>query len=399
MACGRRSPSDESDRPPGAKTGLSPDEPSVANAIAREELAGRRKGSSQPEHSTNALAELPSRPTCGVKTWATQTTAARRAISPARPMATASRPCGGATGDFWMLPARLVAYIGRSASGYAIDDRGERIEGQARFAAHLPNGAFGRGFDVRSALPAVRAYQPRALPRRREGLPCDLAVDRRDGHARRQQPRADGLGTGHPSPVPGHGVRGASYLGVPWDPQAHTAGWNLAYMPFWAGMLTEAQHPHPVVQRAVRQASWDLFFAENPVCAPPAFVSDPGVDLAELLEGRPLLVLLPAAGRRGMRLSANAGGEIRSEDVVRAIRAECQQSWSNIRKAIAALQGCPHAGFGRGLAPGRPPGRQEGVLKDRVHERNPGPGEVSLQRHNRVGEFPVMAVYVDQVSL
>jgi hypothetical protein len=34
-------------------------------------------------------------------------------------------------------------HIGRSASGYAIDDRGERIEGQARFAAHLPNGAFG----------------------------------------------------------------------------------------------------------------------------------------------------------------------------------------------------------------------------------------------------------------
>ena len=47
-----------------------------------------------------------------------------------------------------------------------------------------------------------------------------------------------------------------------------------------------------------------------------------------------------------MRLSANAGGEIRAEDVVRAIRAERHQSWSNIRKAIAALQGRPHAGFG-----------------------------------------------------
>jgi hypothetical protein len=134
--------------------------------------------------------------------------------------------------------------------------------------------------------------------------------------------------------------------GFPWDPQAYTAGWNLAYMPFWAGMLTEAQHPHPVVQRAVRQASWDLFFAENPVCAPPAFVSDPGVDLAELLEGRPLLVLIPAASQRGVRPSANAGGEIGAEDLVRAIRAERHQSWSNIGKAIAALQGRPHAGFG-----------------------------------------------------
>ena len=43
-------------------------------------------------------------------------------------------------------------------------------------------------------------------------------------------------------------------------------------------------------------------------------------------------------------------------------------------------------------------GGKEGVLKDRVHERNAAPGEVSLQRHDRVGELPVMAVYVDQVS-
>ncbi len=117
-------------------------------------------------------------------------------------------------------------------------------------------------------------------------------------------------------------------------------------MPFWAGMLTESQHPYPVVQRAVRQASWDLFFDENPVCAPPAFVSDPGVDLADLLEGRPLLVLVPAASRRGVRNLDNADSELEAEELVRAIRAERHQSWSNIRKAIAALQSRPHAGFG-----------------------------------------------------
>jgi hypothetical protein len=62
-------------------------------------------------------------------------------------------------------------------------------------------------------------------------------------------------------------------------------------MPHWAGMLTEAQHPHPEIVRALRQASWDLFFRANPVCAPPEFVSNPGINLEELLEGRPLLVL------------------------------------------------------------------------------------------------------------
>ena len=34
-------------------------------------------------------------------------------------------------------------------------------------------------------------------------------------------------------------------------------------MPFWAGMLTEEQHPHPELERAIRQASWDLYFRDN----------------------------------------------------------------------------------------------------------------------------------------
>jgi hypothetical protein len=134
----------------------------------------------------------------------------------------------------------------------------------------------------------------------------------------------------------GFGVR--HIWGHPWDPAAYTAGWNLAYMPHWAGMLTEAQHPNAQIEAAVRQASWDLFFRQSPVCAPPPFVSDPGVDLEELLEGRPLLVL--ARDRSVDR------GDGSVDDIVRALRAESQQSWSNIRKAIASLGGETHDGFG-----------------------------------------------------
>ncbi len=35
----------------------------------------------------------------------------------------------------------------------------------------------------------------------------------------------------------GYGVR--HIWGNPWDPGAFTAGWNLCYMPFWVGTLTE----------------------------------------------------------------------------------------------------------------------------------------------------------------
>ena len=59
--------------------------------------------------------------------------------------------------------------------------------------------------------------------------------------------------------------------GHPWNPDLFTAGWNLCYMPFWAGMLTEQQHPHPELERAIRQASWDLYFRDNPVCRPTGF--------------------------------------------------------------------------------------------------------------------------------
>ena len=87
----------------------------------------------------------------------------------------------------------------------------------------------------------------------------------------------------------GYGVR--HIWGNTHNPNAFTAGWNLCYMPFWAGMLTEDQHPHRELQQAIRQASWDLFFFGNRVCERPDFVEDPGMDLNAVLEGRPLLVL------------------------------------------------------------------------------------------------------------
>lgn len=126
--------------------------------------------------------------------------------------------------------------------------------------------------------------------------------------------------------------------GHPWDPSAFTAGWNLSYMPHWAGMLTESQHPHTPIEEAIRQASWDLFFRDDPVCETPPFVREPGLKLEELLEGRPLLVLV--------RSEDVNPGDRSPEDAVRALRVQRRQSWSNLRKAIASLEGMPHEPFG-----------------------------------------------------
>ena len=92
----------------------------------------------------------------------------------------------------------------------------------------------------------------------------------------------------------------------PWDPDAFTAGWNLCYMPFWAGMLTEPKHPHPELERAVQQAAWDLYFGRDPVCTPPDFVTDPGVDLVAMLDGQPILLLTGGGATGGRRKSASA---------------------------------------------------------------------------------------------
>ena len=140
----------------------------------------------------------------------------------------------------------------------------------------------------------------------------------------------------------GYGVR--HVWGYPWNPDAFTAGWNLCYMPFWAGMLTESQHPYPELESAIRQAAWDLFFCHDPVCAPPDFVTNPGVDLDAILCGQPLLIL---AG--GLACANRQGSWASGEDIdarIREIRRATNQSWSNLLKAVLSLQGKPHEPFG-----------------------------------------------------
>ena len=142
----------------------------------------------------------------------------------------------------------------------------------------------------------------------------------------------------------GYGVR--HVWGHPWDPDAFTAGWNLCYMPFWAGMLTERQHPHPELEGAVRQAAWDLYFRNDPVCAPPEFVADPGIDLNAILRGQPVLIL--SEGTASVNGPAPAcGGSGEEIDVrIRELRSITRQSWSNLLIAVRSLQGKPHEPFG-----------------------------------------------------
>ena len=139
----------------------------------------------------------------------------------------------------------------------------------------------------------------------------------------------------------GYGVR--HVWGHPWDPDAFTAGWNLCYMPYWAGMLTEEQHPHEELARAVRQAAWDLHFRDDPVCSPPDFVSDPGLDLDAVLNGLPVLILTARAAAKEP-LPPNASCS-HIDEVLREVRRMKKQSWSNLCKAVLALQAKPHSPF------------------------------------------------------
>lgn len=142
--------------------------------------------------------------------------------------------------------------------------------------------------------------------------------------------------------------------GHPWNPDCFTAGWNLCYMPFWAGMLTEKQHPHPELERAVRQASWDLYFSDNPVCRPPDFVENPGLDLSSLLAGQPILILgkpdstiQSRTGASGYSFMSNlSAGDGDVVDQVKDVRRRSRQSWVNILKAARALQGLKYEPFG-----------------------------------------------------
>ena len=157
--------------------------------------------------------------------------------------------------------------------------------------------------------------------------------------------------TGH-SLIRGSGYSVRHIWGNPWNPDAFTAGWNLCYMPFWAGMLTEKQHPHEELLLAFQQASWNLYFGVNPVCPPPDFVKDSGMNLESMLGEQPVLILnrshlRQSEGRNkpSPELSENAN----SEDVwerIKDIRTNTHCSWKNIHKAVLALQNKPHEPFG-----------------------------------------------------
>ena len=151
----------------------------------------------------------------------------------------------------------------------------------------------------------------------------------------------------------GYGVR--HIWGEPWNPDAFTAGWNLCYMPYWAGMLTEDQHQYLPLKKAIQQASWELYFGADPVCAPLDFVEDPGMDLDAFMEGQPLRILVHTRSMGQVRTSVQATtvvegvGGLDGEQIIeriKKIRKRDHQSWSNLRKAVRALMGQPHESFG-----------------------------------------------------
>ena len=146
----------------------------------------------------------------------------------------------------------------------------------------------------------------------------------------------------------GYGLR--HIWGHPWDPDAFTAGWNFCYMPFWAGMLTEDQHPNPELRQAIRQASWDLYFRDDPVGEPPMFVENPGIDLDSVLDGQPLRIMRREApystGRSKVARPTVVATEGSVFDQVKTTRRQDNQSWVNIRKASRLLQCKEHEPFG-----------------------------------------------------
>ena len=140
--------------------------------------------------------------------------------------------------------------------------------------------------------------------------------------------------------------------GDPWNPDMFTAGWNFCYMPFWAGILTEQHHPHPELQTAIHQASWDLYFRDNQVCEPPDLVEDPGVDLDSLLNGQPVLILHRETQNHRQApvqkppISDRPDTDYAAFERVKEVRKRTSRNWSNIQKAVRALQGRPHEPFG-----------------------------------------------------
>lgn len=114
-------------------------------------------------------------------------------------------------------------------------------------------------------------------------------------------------------------------------------------------MLTEDQHPHPGVRAAIKQASWELFFRNEPVCAVPSYVNDQGTDLDTVLDGQSLLILRGSDinGQFGVRgTDRSRGSAEHPAQVVLELRRSMNASWSNLGKAVRALQGHEYIPFG-----------------------------------------------------
>ena len=134
----------------------------------------------------------------------------------------------------------------------------------------------------------------------------------------------------------GYGLR--HIWGNTHNPNAFTAGWNFCYMPFWAGMLTEEQHQHRELSQAIQQASWELYFRDDPVCQPPDFVKSQGKDLDTILHAQPLLILVretPAISRSARQTTGRGAAlaitlDPPSPDAFKAALLRTRKAWIEI---------------------------------------------------------------------
>lgn len=97
-------------------------------------------------------------------------------------------------------------------------------------------------------------------------------------------------------------------------------------MPFWLGMLIEEQHPYEPIQKAIQQASYDIFFKSGVLPTPP-YVADPGLDLEKLLGGQKIRIL-----GRSCRVPKEPAVQhgVTPREQIKAIRRRTNQSWSNL---------------------------------------------------------------------
>ena len=69
-----------------------------------------------------------------------------------------------------------------------------------------------------------------------------------------------------------------------YDPECFTAGWNMCLMPGFLKLFTEKHGRIDLLHHAVERVAHDLYLRAGSIgLAPPAFVTDPGPDLAALL--------------------------------------------------------------------------------------------------------------------